>query len=280
MIKINDITFSYKRKSKPVFQDFSLALPRGCVYGLLGKNGTGKTTLLNLMSGLLTPKSGSVDFNGVNVRRRLPSTLCDIFFVPEEFSLPGISLDKFVKSNSVFYPRFSNEDLTSHLATFDMNRDLNLGALSMGQRKKAYMSFALACNTSLLIMDEPTNGLDIPGKSAFRRFIASNMTDERTIVISTHQVRDIDRLLDHVAIIDNEGVLLNQPINEVTSRLCFKTTSRKEEAGSALHSRPNLAGWDIITINTTDDETQLNLETLFELATTKPELIQQLFFKP
>ena len=205
MIEIKNLTFSYSRKSAPVLYDFSIDISRGKVTGLLGRNGAGKSTLLYLIAGLLTPKEGEVLFNGINTRDRNPETLQDIFIVPEEFDLPSIPLMEYVKYNASLYPRFSYDDLTKYLEMFDMDSSLNLGALSMGQKKKVYMAFALATNTSLLLMDEPTNGLDIPSKSQFRKFIASGMNDDRNIIISTHQVRDIDQLLDHIILInDNE----------------------------------------------------------------------------
>lgn len=189
MIEVKNLTFSYSRKKPAVLSDFSINIDKGKVSGLLGKNGAGKSTLLYLISGLLTPKSGEVLFNGTNTRRRLPKTLQEIFIIPEEFDLPSISLLEFVKTNAPLYPRFSIDDMTRYLQLFDMTLDLNLGSLSMGQKKKAYMSFALATNTSLILMDEPTNGLDIPGKSQFRKFIAAGMSEERNIIISTPSAR-------------------------------------------------------------------------------------------
>lgn len=132
--------------------------------------------------------------DGNDVRRRLPSTLADIFLMPDEVVLPSMKLEEFVRLNAPLYPRFSEEDMARNLEIFDVERDVNLGELSMGQKKKVYMSFALACNTSVLLMDEPTNGLDIPGKDAFRRFVAGSMNDDRAIVISTHQVRDLEQV--------------------------------------------------------------------------------------
>lgn len=277
MLKVENITFSYRRKSRPVLNDFSLDVEAGGVYGLLGRNGAGKSTLLYLIAGLLTPKSGSVLFRGLNTRLRLPAVLSDIFIVPEEFTLPRISLGDYVKANARFYPNYSDEDLRRHLDIFGMSADLNLGALSMGQKKKAFMSFALACNTSLLLMDEPTNGLDIPGKSAFRRFIAGNMTDERAIIISTHQVRDVDRLLDRVIIMNDSQVLLNRRIDEITARLKFFNTDSREIIESALYAQPSLEGTNVVLVNDDDSETELNLESLFELSLLKGALLKDMF---
>lgn len=277
MLKVENLSFSYRRKGRAVLDGFNLSVAAGGVYGLLGRNGAGKSTLLYLMAGLLTPKGGRVLFEDSDTRLRLPSTLSDMFIVPEEFVLPRITMRDYVRANAAFYPRFSEEDLRRHLTTFDMDPELNLGALSMGQKKKAFMSFALACNTSLLLMDEPTNGLDIPGKSAFRRFIAQNMTDERSIIISTHQVRDIDRLLDHVIIMDDSKVLLNERVDAITSRLKFLVTDSRELIDSALYSQPALEGTNIVVENTDDTDTELNLESLFELSLKNPELLKNMF---
>lgn len=277
MLKIDNITFYYPRRKSPVIDGFSLEMKPGGIYGLLGRNGAGKSTLLYLICGLLTPKHGEVNYKGVNTRLRRTSTLNDIFIVPEEFTLPPISLKSYVEINSRFYPKFSQKDLEDHLAKFDMPLDINLGALSMGQKKKAYMCFALACNTSLLLMDEPTKGLDIPGKNSFRSFIASVINDERTIVISTHQVRDIDSILDHIIIMDNRGALLNESVVSISERLLFTTTDSREVADSALFAMPTLGGYSVVLPNDGTGETDINLEILFELALARPEMLKSIF---
>ena len=163
MLQVKNLTYGYRKSAKKIFNDFSLALEPGRVYGLLGRNGAGKSTLIYLMTGLLTPESGDVEYEGVDVRERRPSTLSNMFIVPEEFELPAISLKKYVEINAPFYPNFSYDDLRSYLDVFEMNdENVNLKSLSMGQKKKVFMSFAFATNTRLLLMDEPTNGLDIP----------------------------------------------------------------------------------------------------------------------
>lgn len=278
MLDINNISFAYG-KGRPVLSDFSLKIAPGGIYGLLGKNGAGKSTLLYLIAGLLTPSKGQVLLNGSDTRRRRPSTTADIFIVPEEFDLPNISLKKYLDINARFYPRFSREDLVRHLDTLDLTADLHLGALSMGQKKKAFMGFALACNTPLLLLDEPTNGLDIPGKSRFRKFIVSSMDDERTILISTHQVRDIDRILDHVVVTDSNRVLFNKSVASILGKLKFMSTDNRELLEGALFSQPSVGGCNIITTNCDGADTELNLESLFEFALNKPEAIHSIFQK-
>lgn len=277
MIEVNNLTFGYSRKKSPVLNDFSIDIECGKVSGLLGRNGAGKSTLLYLIAGLLTPRNGEVLFNGENTRLRLPETLQEIFIVPEEFDLPSITLMEYVETNAPLYPRFSIDDLTRYLKMFDMDTDLNLGALSMGQKKKAYMAFALATNTSLLLMDEPTNGLDIPGKSQFRKFIAAGMNDDRNIIISTHQVRDIDQLLDHIIVINDNEVLLNHSTNEITAKLRFVNTDDPAVAANALHAQFSMYGNSVVLPNDDNSDSELNLESLFNLAIEKPHIIKQIF---
>lgn len=279
MIEVKNLSFSYGKKKQSVFNDFSLTLDKGSVYGLLGKNGTGKSTLLYLMTGLLRPQAGQVLYKGVDVSMRYPLTLQDMFLVPEEFALPSVSLKRYLKLNTPFYPNFSNELLNACLHDFDMNEDIHLGELSMGQKKKAFMCFALATNTSLLVMDEPSNGLDIPSKSQFRKVIASGMTDEKAVIISTHQVRDIDSLLDHVVIIDGTRVLLNELVKTICEKLYFAEQGMNEPTDTALYVQPSVQGNSVIFPNAHNEETNLNLEVLFNAMLTEREKMQFLFNK-
>jgi ABC-2 type transport system ATP-binding protein len=213
MINIKDVTFGYSTSAK-VLEDFSLQFQDGGVYGLLGKNGTGKSTLLYLITGLLRAQKGSVEVDGVDARKRNAEILSEIFIVPEEYDLPAISLTSYVKAIKAFYPRFSDELLEKCLREFEMPTEVNLGSLSMGQKKKVYICIALAANTKYLLLDEPTNGLDILSKSLFRKVVVAGMSEEKTLIISTHQVHDVELLLDHVVIIDRNRVLLDQKLEE------------------------------------------------------------------
>lgn len=277
MIKAENLSFIYPKSKRMVLHDFSFSLEAGRVYGLLGRNGAGKSTLLYLIAGLLTPKKGKIVFHDINVRSRLSMTLQDMFLVPEEFELPSIPLKKYIELNAPFYPNFSKEDMHKYLHCFEMDMDVNLGALSMGQKKKVFMSFALATNTSLLLMDEPTNGLDIPSKSQFRKFIASGMSDDKTIVISTHQVRDIDKALDHVVIMDKSQVLLNEATTRITEKLLFVESDDRELLKDALFSTPSVQGNSIMLVNENEEESDINLELLFNATLSCSEKISQLF---
>lgn len=274
IIEINDISFGYSRRRGDVLRNFSLDIEPGGVYGLLGRNGAGKSTLLYLMCGLLRAQSGIVKMGDMDVARCNPATLSDTYIVPEEFELPSVTMKEYVKLNAGFYPRFSESLLASCLSQFDMDADVNLGQLSMGQKKKAFMSFALAANTRLLLMDEPTNGFDIPSKSQMRKVIASGMTDDRAIVISTHQVRDVENLLDRVVIIDNRHLLLNRRYDEILSKIRFDSVSSDCPLEEAIYSQPSLNGYSGIFPNEGDEESQMNLEMLFNAMLAEPNKMQ------
>jgi len=202
MLEINNLDFGYKKKQK-LFNDLSLNLKRGSIYGLLGKNGAGKSTLLKIMTGLLYADNGHIKFDGDDVHERLPKTLQDIFFLPEELYLPDFSMDKYVDLMSVFYPKFNVGELAELARDFEIEENKSLKTLSYGQKKKFLIAFGIATNCSLILMDEPTNGLDIPSKSQFRRIVASVMDENRSFLISTHQVRDLENLIDPIIIIEN-----------------------------------------------------------------------------
>ncbi len=279
MLIINDITYSYGKRKKPVLQNYSLTIEPGTICGLLGKNGAGKSTLLYLICGLLKPQGGTITYNEKVPWDKKVSFLNDVFIVPEEFYLPNVKLEEFVNSFAPFYPSFSMDDLEKHLATFEMTSSLHLGQLSMGQKKRVYISFALACNTSLLLLDEPTNGLDIPGKRLFRKAVLNSMTDNRTVILSTHQVYDVGKLLDHVIITDTDGVILNEKMYDIASRLNFTFTTDRSRIENALTSIEAPGGANIIELSDGMEETEVNLETLFELTRQNPEIIYQIFGK-
>ena len=276
MLQINNINFGYNKKRGNLFSDFSLNLEAGNVYGLLGKNGAGKSTLIYLMTGLLTPQSGEALMDGVNVRERLPKTMSDLFLVPEEFDLPRLSIKQYVSINAPFYPNFSMEDMQRYLDIFEMSDyiDVNMHSLSMGQKKKVFMAFAFATNTRVLIMDEPTNGLDIPSKSQFRKLVGTGMSDDRMMLISTHQVRDISDILDHVVIIDNSKVLLNASFADVTNKLAFRPLRAGDEPLFVVQSP---FGPLAAVRAESGEETVVDLEMLFNATLQNPAAINNLF---
>ena len=268
MIEVNNIKFKYKGSKALVFDGFSLQLTENRVYGLLGKNGTGKSTLLYLLSGLLRPTAGSVTCDDIETCKRLPETMREVFLVTEEFELPTLCLSEYVALHRQFYPRFSDEILQSCLRDFELPGDVKLNDLSMGQKKKAFIAFAMATNTKYLLMDEPTNGLDIPSKSQFRKVVAQYMNDDRLVIISTHQVHDVEQLLDHILMLDQQSLLLNASTQEITERYSFDYRLPQQMDDTVLYAEPTLQGNAVIAKrNAGDPETQVNLELLFNAVT-------------
>ena len=246
MIHIENLKYKYQGARQYVFNGLSLNLEDNNIYGLLGKNGTGKSTLLYLISGLLRRSAGLITVNGIDTQLHRAETLGDIFLVPEEFDLAPMTLDAYVRMNEPFYPRFSREVLEGCLRDFELTPDIHLKELSMGQKKKVYMSFALAAGTRLLLMDEPTNGLDIPSKSQFRRVVANNMSDDRMIIISTHQVHDVETLLDHIVMLDRSEILLDASVPDICNKYNFEYRSLGEPADDVLYAEPSVQGNAVI----------------------------------
>lgn len=270
MLSFSNVSFTYGRRGKEVLSGLSLDFEENGLYGILGKNGTGKSTMLYLAAGLLRPKGGNVTVEGVPTQSRRPETLRKLFLVPEEFDLPEVSLRTYVQLNAPFYPTFREDILARCLKSFELGDDLNIGRLSMGQKKKVYISFALAAGTKYLLMDEPTNGLDIPSKKVFREVIAREMTEERVMIISTHQVRDVEQLIDHVVIVNDGTVMLNASTAEIESRLRFEQRAVGSDLSDALFVQQTMRGIELICPNSGNDETPIDLELLFNALQTVP----------
>lgn len=213
MITIKDLTFWYSKQNK-IFEKLNLELEAGHIYGLLGKNGAGKTTLLKLICGLSFPKSGTVAMDGLIPARRETGFLKDIFLVPEEISLPSLTPERFADLYGGFYPAFDLAQFREILGKLEVETVQKFTGMSHGQKRKAMIAFALAANTRYLFLDEPTNGMDIPSKAAFRSMLAASFFEEKTIILSTHMVRDLESMIDSVIILENHRIILNQSVDQ------------------------------------------------------------------
>jgi len=272
MIEINNLNFGYS-KHKPLFKNMSMRLSNGHIYGLLGKNGAGKSTLLKNLAGLVYPQGGQLNVMGFNPTKRQPALLSQICFIPEEFYLPPVKIDSYLKANAPFYPNFDHEYLATLLKEFDIPVSNKLIDMSYGQKKKFIIAFGLATQAKLVIMDEPTNGLDIPSKAQFRKIMASALTDERCIIISTHQVRDLDNLIDTVIMLDENDVALKASVEEITTKLTFKRVKEIDE--SIFYAEPSLSGYNAVMPNYHHEESKLDMELLFNAI-----LAEKTKFKP
>lgn len=277
MIEIKDLTFGYKR-NKPVLQNVNLELMQGYIHGLLGKNGIGKTTLLKLIAGLQFPDKGTIMVNEFVPSQRKVAFLSNMFFLSEDLYDSKLTIEKFLKVNSVFYPDFSKENFLSYLTDFEIE-DIKqrLDKLSYGTRKKVLIAFGLACRCKLMLLDEPTNGLDIPSKSQFRKVMLRAMTEESCIIISTHQVRDLHNLIDSVLILDQTNVLLNATSAEICDKIYFGLADKMPVNEKLLYSEDSLGGLQIVKENTEHRESNLDIELLFNAVFSNKTRFKELF---
>src|SRR4051812_22104942 len=262
MISVQHLHFGYPKK--PVFKDLSLELKPGFIYGLLGKNGTGKSTLLKNIAGLLFPRQGKVDVMGFNPAKRSPAFLQEVFMVPEEFHMPDIALMDLERHYAPFYPKFDRAQFRKYVAEFNIPLEGSLQKMSYGQKKKVLISLGLATNTSILLMDEPTNGLDIMSKSQFRKVMAGALDENKCVIISTHQVKDLENLIDRITIIDEGAILFDQTMEDVARKLSFRISFDSDEVKKFLYSKAPLRGNAIITANKDGEESKIDLELLYK----------------
>lgn len=276
MVELHDVGFSYRR-GMPLFQQLHLSLSEGHVYGLLGKNGAGKSSLLKQITGLLHPSKGKVEVFGWLAKERHPAMLEELYVIPEEFELPPVAILTFVAANAVFYPKFNRVQFEQYLQEFEVPIGNKLSHMSYGQQKKFLISFGLATNVRLLILDEPTNGLDIPSKGQFRKVVASALHTNRLIIISTHQVRDLDNLIDTVLILDKGQVIFHQPMAQIAQQLHFSHDLSGVQASEILYSEQMQGKQAGVTKNGTGSASQVDLELLFNAVVSNSSLLQRQF---
>jgi ABC-2 type transport system ATP-binding protein len=273
MIIINDLRFSYSPKQQPLFNELHCELSAGSIVGLLGKNGAGKTSLLKLMIGLLRPTAGSVRIMGHEPADREPSLLENIYFLPEEFHHPSISIRNYVKANAGFYPRFDQNLLERLIVDFELPDNKRLNQLLYGQKKKFLISFGLSTKCRLLVLDEPTNGLDIPSKAIFRRVMAGSLDEDQLVIISTHQVRDVENLIDRVLMLEKGKFIMQKNLYEISSRLRFATAA-SAEGDNILYHEMVPGGYKVITPQAGGDS-PVDIELLFNAISNETEKMKE-----
>jgi len=276
MISISDLDFWYSKKS-PLIRKLNVNLATGKIHGILGLNGTGKSTLLKLIVGNLFAKSGSVTVQEFNISDRHTSILQDIYYLPEELDTPSTSITKYVNAHSVFYPNFDIQKFNQVLLDFKVQVQSKLNQLSLGQKKKVLIAFGLATNTKIIVFDEPTNGLDIPSKSQFRKIIAKELSDDQMLIISTHQVRDLGQMLDTVVILDQGKIIFNHDIQTIEQKLLFIENNSESSDSDSLYSEKSMGNYIHILPNKDMEPSEIRLEVLFNAITENTNLITEQF---
>ena len=263
MIQIDELMFSYR--GRRVYDGLNMELKDGAVYGLLGKNGAGKTTLMRLIAGLLECGYGKITVNGLAPFRREPEFLDSIYFVPESFNAPDIPVADYATGYGMFYSGYDGDAFQDYMKAFDVDPKAVFRRLSSGQKKKAMIAFALSLNSRVLLLDEPGNGLDIPSKISLRYLLSECSGKDRTIVLSTHQVRDVEEIVDHVAVIDGGRLLLDASIADICRKVEFVESGQAAE--NAIF-RERVAGGYVNIVGRTAQAVSgptgnINLEVLF-----------------
>ncbi len=274
MINIQNFSFSYSKTM--VFDNISLQFQKGAVYGLLGENGVGKTTMLKAISGLLRPSAGTCKVDDFVSFERKPEFLQNIFLLPDDVPLPDSATpNSFFRDLAIFYPKQSNETFLHLSKELQVDPMRKFKEMSFGQQKKALLACAMALNTDYLLLDEPTNGLDIPSKADFRRILSERISEEQTIIISTHQVKDVENLIDPIIIISNNNVLLDASVEKITDKLYFEYGGQHRP--DALYSEMMPGGYLNVLVNNGMGESQLNIEGLFNAVLRNQSTIRNLF---
>ena len=273
MIEIKDLAFSYGKT--PILKSITTTLEEGRIYGLLGENGVGKTTLLTLLCGLKKVCSGSITTDGENPFDRIPTLLQNQFYLPDEVLAVAMKAECFAKERGAFWPDYDHSKFLEIMKEFENDPAKKMNQMSAGQLKKTYISLALACGCKYIFMDEPTNGLDIPSKTQFRSAIMKYTSDDSTIVISTHQVRDLENIIDPIIILDRQDVLLNASVEEITSKLYFDYGTQLHP--ESLYSEQLPGGFIQVYPNTTGEDSKINVEALFNAVHKNKELIKGMF---
>ena len=276
MIKISEMSFSY-RKKEPLFQNFRLELASGNIYGLLGKNGAGKTSLLKLISGLLFPLTGNCFFDGQKTLERKPDVLQEIIFLPENSYLPPLRIPEYLEVYSPFYNKFDKEKFVRFLTELEIESNSKISSLSYGQKKKLALAFSLAANTTVLLLDEPTNGLDIPAKTVFRKLVAESIDENKIFLISTHQVRDMKHLIDPILILDKGKIIFNQTIQAIEERISLSLQKEIPEGENVVYYESTLGGYAALNVNNNGIENEIDIELLFNAVTANHERVNSLF---
>lgn len=274
MIDLKDVGFGYGR-GRPLFSNLNLHLPAGTLCGLLGANGAGKSTLLRLIAGLNFPQAGRCTVLGHEPRQRAPEFLADVFLLPEEFQLPALLPLVYSRRFGSLYPRFDHDLFNRLLGELQIPRPQKLSTLSQGQKKKFLLAFGLATQASLLILDEPTNGLDIPSKSQFRRLLIDHFQPERSFLVSTHQAHDLQGLVDSVMVLAHGEILLHETVETLESQL--QTSIEPVQPIDALYAERSLEGFRVIRAGDGSQASRLDLELMFGLVASGPDKLRELF---
>ena len=215
LVQINNLTKIYE-KQKLALDHMNLTIPRGRIIGLLGPNGSGKTTLIKLISGLLVATEGEVLINGL---RPGPETKAVVSYLPERtYFQGGMKVKELIAYFADFYQDFRPERARQMLANLNIDENARLKTLSKGTKEKVRLIMVMSRDAQLYILDEPIAGVDPAARDYILKTIISNYNENATVLISTHLISDIEKVLDEVVFIRNGRVILQDTVENIRER--------------------------------------------------------------
>ena len=215
VISVSELTRRFGAKT--ALASVSLSLPRGAVYGLVGANGAGKTTLIRHILGLLRAQSGSVRVFGLDPVADPVGVLSRIGYLSEENDLPGwMRVDELIRYTSAFYPTWEDDYAEELRRTFALDAAAKIKDLSKGQKARAGLLIALAHRPELLVLDEPSSGLDpIVRRDILGAVIRTIAHEGRTVLFSSHLLEEVEEVADHVTMIARGRIVLSAPLADI-----------------------------------------------------------------
>jgi len=231
IIETNNLSHTYGRRTEAV-RSLTLSIPQGSACALLGQNGAGKTTTLKMLMNLLRPTSGSATVLGVDSRKLAPAQFQQIGYISENQKLPaGMTVRRFLDFCRALYPAWDKQLETRLLALFDLPPERKLAHLSRGMRMKATLLSSLAYRPKLIVMDEPFSGLDpVVREELTQGVLELANTGDWTLLISSHDIDDVERLIDNVAIIEAGKLLLHETLDSLQTRFRRVSASFNQES--------------------------------------------------
>ena len=235
VIKVNNLTKYYGKLR--ALDNVELEIPQGRIIGLLGKNGAGKSTFMRCILGFLKHK-GEIEILGKTIKRHQESVHEDIAFIPDVNSLDDrLTVKQTMDYVSAINKSWNHEKAKGLLANSDLKSNQKVGTLSKGMKTKLYLLITLSLDVKILLLDEPTLGLDIVFRKEFFNTILGEFYDEaKTIIISTHQVEEVEQILQDIIFIDEGKIILQQDIEELKNEYSIFTVSSDQKEKLEQHN--------------------------------------------
>jgi len=217
ILKIENLSKSFGRKI--VLENYNMTLEKGKVYGLLGKNGEGKTTLIRIIMGVIPADKGEIFYKNKRVKFNDTSYKKEVGYIPEENIFFGwMRMKELLDFNSSFYPTWNHQKAEEYLKRFSLDKKTKIKNLSRGMKLKLGLIVALASEPELLILDDPTSGLDVPTRHDFLKDIIREILESgTTILFSSHMVHELEGIIEHLGILHNGNLILDEYFQKVKS---------------------------------------------------------------